>query len=146
MNQEDILKYCLSNLKDVFLVESYGEQALFYNPDQRLKRGIYILTIKDKDGPNDKASDLNRDGVYRLNIGIRKTTFQTLFKELPKRPKAAEVVNMEYDYTVLNQILPHPVYAWMGWISILNPENIKEIEPYILEAYAYAKEKFGGKK
>ena len=53
---------------------------------------------------------------------------------------------MEYDYTVLNQILPHPVYAWMGWISILNPENIKEIEAYILEAYAYAKEKFGGKK
>ncbi len=41
-------------------------------------------------------------------------------------------------------IFPHPVYAWMGWISVLNPsENTFEaLKPYIQEAYEYAKERF----
>ena len=112
----------------------------------RWKRGIYILTIKEKDGPNDKASNLNRNGIYRVNLGIRKETFIKLFDQLPARPKAGEVVNMNFDFTVLNQILPHPIYAWMGWISILNPIHLKDIMTYIEEAYQFAKEKMEKRK
>ena len=32
-----------------------------------------ILTVKKKDGDNDKGSDLNRENVYRVNLGIRKS-------------------------------------------------------------------------
>ena len=59
---------------------------------------------------------------------------------------------MNYDFTELNKILPHPVYAWMGWISILNPthETFEELKPYIQdkhqEAYEYAKDKFKKRK
>ncbi len=41
----------------------------------KLKRGIYVLTVKEKDGENDKASMLNRHGVYRISIGLKKETF-----------------------------------------------------------------------
>ena len=51
------------------MVESWGEKGIFYNPDHVLKRGVYILTVKEKDGDNDKGSDLRRENVYRVNMG-----------------------------------------------------------------------------
>lgn len=145
MEAYEVIEYC-KQLEDVNVVNSYGETSVFYNPNMRWKRGIYVLTIKEKDGPNDKASNLNRDGIYRVNLGIRKETFIKLFDQLPARPKAGEVVSMNFDFTVLNQILPHPVYAWMGWVSILNPIHLKDIMPYIEESYQYAKEKMKKRK
>ena len=73
MQPNDILKYCLDNLPDTVLVSSWGERGIFYNPNNTLKRGIYVLTVKEKDGDSDKSSDLNREKIYRVNIGIRKT-------------------------------------------------------------------------
>lgn len=31
-----------------------------------------ILTVKEKDGDNDRGSKLNRPGIYRVNLGDRK--------------------------------------------------------------------------
>nr|WP_009904199.1 DUF6194 family protein [Clostridioides difficile] len=45
---DDILNYCLSNLDDVVLMDSWGERAIYYNPNGVLKRGVYVLTIKEK--------------------------------------------------------------------------------------------------
>ncbi len=53
MGPERILKYCLENLEGSVLVESWGEKGIFYNPGRVLKRGVYILTVKEKDGDND---------------------------------------------------------------------------------------------
>lgn len=144
MEIDDILNYCIKNLKHTVLVETWGEKAIFYNPDNLLKRGIYVLTIKEKDGENDKSSNLNRKGVYRLNLGLKKDVFLKLFGEIPKRPAAGKIVDMNYDFTRLDEILPHPVYAWMGWICILNPsKNTSEsLNSLISESYNFAKEKF----
>ncbi len=60
-----------------------------------------------------------------MNMGVRKGTFIKLFEAVPKRPGAGGIVEMDYDFSAVDQILPHPVYTWMGWISVLNPsENI----------------------
>ena len=123
MNAEEILNYCLENLEDTVLVESWGEKGIFYNPENKLKRGIYILTIKEKDGENDKGSALDRDGIYRVNLGIRKQTFLNMFTAVPKRPAKGCVVELDYDFTQTDKIIPHPVYAWMSWICVLNPSS-----------------------
>ena len=47
---EEVLSYCLSEFEDVVLVESWGEKGIFYNPGNVLKRGVYVLTVKEKDG------------------------------------------------------------------------------------------------
>lgn len=148
MTPDKILNYCLENLEGTVLVESWGEKGIFYNPGRVLKRGVYILTIKEKDGDNDKSSDLNRDGIYRVNLGIQKQTFTELFGAVPKRPAAGGVVDMEYVFSELDKILPHPVYAWMTWICVLNPseQTFEELKPHIKEAYTYAKEKFKKRK
>lgn len=148
MESKEILKYCFENLKDTVLVESFGEKGIFYNPNNVLKRGVYILTIKEKDGDNDKCSHLNRENVYRVNLGIYKKTFTKLFGQIPKRPNAGETVDMDYDFTELDKIIPHPVYAWMGWISVLNPSDktFEELKLFIQESYEYAVEKFKKRK
>ena len=60
----------------------------------------------------DSASDLDRPGVYRLNIGVSKATFDKIAGSNPKP-----------DHTALDQLMPHPVYAMQHWVSILNPSE-----------------------
>ena len=114
MEAKQILDYCLSSLNGTVLVESWGEKGIFYNPGLVLKRGVYVLTVKEKDGDNDKASNLDRTGIYRVNLGLRKSTFQKMYGKIPARPAAGGVVDMDCDFTALDIIIPHPVYAWRG--------------------------------
>lgn len=142
-----ILKYCLDTLDGVVEVNSWGELGIFYNPGRILKRGVYVLTVKEKDGENDKASKLDRESVFRLNLGVRKKTFRNLFGQLPLQPAKGEAVDMPYDFTAIDVIIPHPIYAWMGWICVLNPsaETFASLKPLIRESYEYAQEKFSKK-
>ncbi|MBP7979872.1 MAG: hypothetical protein KAZ04_05245, partial [Sebaldella sp.] len=80
---DDILDYCIKNLKGTVLIETWGEKAVFYNPGNILKKGVYVLTIKEKDGENDKASGLDRKDIFRVNLGLRKEAFIKLFGEIP---------------------------------------------------------------
>ena len=144
MEAKQILDYCLSSLNGTVLVESWGEKGIFYNPGLVLKRGVYVLTVKEKDGDNDKASNLDRTGIYRVNLGLRKSTFQKMYGKIPARPTAGGVVDMDCDFTALDIIIPHPVYAWMGWVSVLNPskQTFERLKPLIQEAYEFSVEKF----
>lgn len=99
MNPQQILQHCLDNLADTILVESWGEKGIFYNPGYLQKRGTYVLTIKEKNGNLDMSSCLDRKGVSRVNMGLRNSTFQKLFGQLPVCPAAGEVVTMDYDFT-----------------------------------------------
>ena len=148
MTPDEVLKYCLENLEGTVLVNSWGERGIYYNPDNILKRGVYILTVKEKDGDNDKSSSLNRENIYRVNLGVRKTTFIEMFDFITKRPAKGEIVDMNYDFSATNKFLPPPVYAWMGWICSLNPseKTFEELKPLIQEAYDYAKEKYKKRK
>ena len=83
MKPDEILDYCLKNLEGTVLVESWGEKGVFYNPNHILKRGVYVLTIKEKDGENDKSSNLNRQGVYRVNLGLK--TYSDISPHVPQR-------------------------------------------------------------
>lgn len=51
---------------------------------------------------------------------------------------------MPFDFTATNVIMPHPVYAWMGWICVLNPseDTFEHMKSLIHDAYEYATEKF----
>lgn len=131
-------------------VSAWGETSLFYNPHGLLKRGTYCITFKEKDGENDSSSALNRQEVeYRMNFKISKPTFLARFSEpsLPSRPAKGKIITLksgrEYDPTLLDTLIPHPVYGWMGWVSINNPSE-KSIEGILEsglldESYQHAK-------
>lgn len=141
---QEIVDYVLSNYPGVVTDKNWGEKGLFYNPEGKLPKGIYLLTFKEKDGPNDKASNVNRADVYRLNLGISKVTFTNLFGAIPKRPSAGQVIETGHDFQKLDTIMPHPVYGWMSWIGVLNPSKstFKKLKPLIHEGVTLAKEKY----
>jgi len=111
----------IASLPGVIPAEAWGETAFFYNPGQRFARGTYFATIKQADGANDSASRLDRDGVWRLNIGPRRETFLALFGPPPPRPMKGQTIAGDWDFTRPDVMMPHPVYGWMGWIAILSP-------------------------
>lgn len=76
----------------------------------------------------DQFSNLDRAGVFRLNIGVGKATFLATVRS-----------TQEPDYLQLDRLMPHPVYAKQRWICILNPsqETFDEVvKPLLAEAYA----------
>ncbi len=115
MTPTEIIKFCLDNLNDTALLNSWDESGIFYNPQSKLKRGIYVLTVKEKDGDNDKSSKLNRDEVYRVNIGVRKDTFIQLFGKIPKRPPKGGVIDMPFDFSEIDRIFP--TQFTLGWVG-----------------------------
>ncbi|WP_218563976.1 DUF6194 family protein [Marinospirillum perlucidum] len=144
MQKDELSAWLLQRYPGMKLVSAWGEEAFFYNPDQRLPRGVYFATLKDKNGEHDQASALDREGVYRLNFGVSSATYQQHLGSKPARPAAGQVVNLDMDFTCLNKLLPHPVYAWMGWMSILNPDasSLQTLQPLLDEAYERVVKKY----
>jgi Family of unknown function (DUF6194) len=136
--------YILETYSGVKVLDAYSERSFFYNPDNLLPKGIYMATIKTHDGPNDKASSLNRDGVFRFNIGVSKESYQKLFGTKPKRPPKGGIVETGHDFTELNVITPHPIYAWLHWIAILNPtqDSLHILKPILDETYIIVQKKY----
>lgn len=137
MNPTQIENYLLQHFADVNPLNSWGERSFFLNPGNKLKRGTYFATIKNQDGEHDQASNLNREGIFRLNIGISKNAYLSLFHTLPKRPNKGCVIEGNFNFQQINQILPHPIYAWMGWVCILNPDekNFEQCKLLLEDAY-----------
>ena len=148
LSPDELSKFILDRYDGLIPQNTWGETSFFYNPNLTFTRGTYFITIKEKDGQNDKASDLDREDVYRLNFGVDKKTFLELFKHIPARPEKGGIIAGDYDFTKLDTLTPHPVYGWMSWLSILNPtkETLKEILPLIDIAYQITKKRFLQKK
>jgi hypothetical protein len=119
---------------------SWGETSLFVNPGGQLPRGVYFCTLKDHDGANDRASRLDRDGVYRVALGLPPAAYLQRFGARPARPPKGGVVATGHDFTQRNVLMPHPVYAWMGWVQLLSPsrEVFDALLPLLDAAHAEA--------
>ena len=100
---------------------AWGDSFIFYDPDRDIPpdRRFPFATIVTKDyGGFDEASDLNRDGVFRLNVNVGRHRFEELIGYPPAHQTEHEA---DFDYTAIDTLLPHPVYAKQAWVSILNP-------------------------
>jgi hypothetical protein len=54
------------------------------------------------------------------------------------------VVETSHDFTTVDKLLPHPVYGWMSWVSVLNPSapTFEKVKPLLAEAHALAAAKY----
>jgi len=142
--KESVIKTISERYESLMPQETWGELSFFYNPDEALPRGTYFCTIKDKNGDNDKASGLDRENTYRLNFGLPSKKYIQLFGEKPKRPAKGCIIEGSWNFQKRNLLMPHPVYGWMGWVAILNPDEgvFDEILPMMDLAYEKAKASF----
>jgi Family of unknown function (DUF6194) len=144
MTPNQIIEHVFGALAGVVPKSSWGETAVFYNPGSNLPNDVYFCTIKQRDGENDKVSDLNRDGFFRLSIGLSRPSYHWLFGDRPPRPAKGRIVTTGRDFAALNELMPHPIYAWMGWVQVLSPttERFAELAPLIQDAHSLAVAKF----
>ncbi len=123
----------------------YGERSLFYNPGGRAPLGTIFCSIKDRDGPNDQASQLSRPGVFRFAFEMSQETYERHFGPPPRRPhKGGRLDLRDHDLVALGVLAPHPVYAWMRWVQILSPAggDIDRLRPLLDESLTIVREKW----
>jgi len=126
MNQSEIEAFIVS-LDDVQQTENYGYRFFFVG-DNHL---VPFVTIANSDHEYDNVSNLDRTGVFRINIGVSRKSFESLF---------ADSDSEDVDYSILNVFLPHPDYAAQHFICILNPSgaNADRTKDMIGEAHSIA--------
>jgi hypothetical protein len=130
----------LDALDGVVRKESWGEIAWFHNPGERFASGAYVATVKLRDGPNDRASNLDGDGAHRLNFAMERTDFVRMFGTPPMRPAKGQAITGPWDLQARRTLLPHPVYGWMCWASIIAPdiESAGPLKPLLAAAHRRA--------
>ncbi|MCA9972656.1 MAG: hypothetical protein KC425_20700 [Anaerolineales bacterium] len=128
MNQAEFEAF-VAELPDVQRTENFGYAFFFVGDDHRLP----FVTFANTDNDYDNVSHLDRAGVFRINIGVSRETFQSLFGPADSEPA-------EIDYTALDTFLPHPDYARQNFICILSPagDHVVETKRLIAEAHAIA--------
>ncbi len=148
MNPDEIADWLLSSFDGLVEKSAYGERQFFHNPGLVAPMGAYVATLKLADGPNDKASKLDREGVFRLCFGLERADYEARFGPRPARPAKGGVVDTGHDFAVLDTITPHPVYGWIGWMQVLcpSPDTFEMCKPLITAARETAAAKFARRK
>ncbi len=107
---EAITRIILERYPETDTVEAMGATFFSLDPDKHWPNFATIVTTDEHD--EGAPSQLSRPGVFRLNIGVGKETFDRLVGS-----------TADPDYSAFDTILPHPVYAKQRWISVLNPTD-----------------------
>lgn len=126
MTQSDVEQF-VEDLDNVQREENFGYIFYFVGDDHRLP----FVTIGHSDNDFDTVSNLNREGIFRINIGVSKETFDALL---------GDAGTEDIDYSVLDVFMPHPHYAKQHFVCILNPshDNADVTRQLIVEAHSIA--------
>ena len=126
MDQLDVERF-ISAMDNVQQEDNFGYLFFFVGDDHTLP----FATIGYSDNDFDTVSNLNREGIFRLNFGVSRDTFNTYFDD-------ASIDG--FDFSVLDVFMPHPHYAKQNFMCILNPsgENVEITKKLLTEAHAIA--------
>jgi len=119
---ETITRYIVEAFDDVDWV-TVGD-GTFFSCNSEYWPNFATLTTGDE---FDQASDLDRPGIFRLNIGLLRPSFDRLVGGQD-----------DPDYAAFDTVMPHPVYAAQRWVSIINPSTAtweSTIKPLLDEAH-----------
>jgi uncharacterized protein DUF6194 len=136
MNEESIVAWITGAFDRVQHLVKDGNSFFSFDPEH-----MHPFATLVTNNINDSASDLDRPGVYRLNVGVRKETWVGMFgpptKGTPGDYGLGSGSAADWDFTALDTLMPHPVYGRMHWVCVLNPSEatFEKIKPLLAEAY-----------
>ncbi|WP_420128771.1 DUF6194 family protein [Longimicrobium sp.] len=136
MNATEIAGYIIESFPGVETTEAYSYTFFFYGSERMLP----FATLAMADNEHDRVSELDRDGAYRLNIGVSRDTYRSLLGDEKPRLGSAGIIDGDHDFTLRDQILPHPHYAPQSWICVVSPgaETFEVVQGLLREAYERA--------
>ena len=152
MDQEAIIRYMTETFAGLDLLRptdgpGAGDTFIYYDPqrDRDPSHSQPFVTIVTKDyGEFDNRSQLDRPGVFRLNMNVSRETFRALVGYAPGEASAKSAA---YDFAALDQLMPHPVYGPQSWVCVLNPspETFEAIKPLLAEAHSIAAKRYASR-
>jgi hypothetical protein len=104
---------------------AWGDTFFYYAPDGVVPTAVQpFATIVTKDYPGDASSNLDREGVYRVNIH-------------PSRASFEEWAADDADPAEPDRIVRHPVYGDLGWLAAVTPaeRSLATVRELLREAY-----------
>ena len=104
---EEITSFITATYPGTVVAQAMG--ATFFSLDEKQWPNFATIVTTDEHDMG-SPSNLARDGIFRLNLGVGKATFERLAGG-----------QSDPDYAALDTFIPHPVYAKQRWIGILNP-------------------------
>lgn len=127
----------------VRVLEAQDDLFYLYDPAADLppERQQPFATIVTGDH-YEKVSRLDAPGSWRLNLGLTKTTYTSLFGPVPTERDADWVLDSGHDYAARDVLMPHPFYATQHWVAIVDPTGLDQLAPLIVEAYEFAARKY----
>ena len=105
---EAIIRTILATWPETDMVSIDGASFFSLDPEKHWPNYATIVWADNFD----QSTNLTEPGVFRLNLGVSRPTFQRIAKAAP-----------DPDYTAFDRLFPHPVYGKQLWISVLNPSD-----------------------
>lgn len=118
---------------------AWGDAFFYYAPDGEMPRTVQPYgTIVTKDYPDDTASNLDPADRWRVNVHVDRATYEELVGE------REAVAHGARDLAASDVVLPHPVYAAAGWVSVVNPgrESADVVLRLLRDAHDAARARF----
>ena len=133
MDETFVTSYITSTFEHVETAVNLGYTFFFYRDDHMHA----FATIASNGNEYEQISKLDRPGVYRLNIGVSRETFRSLFGTKKINPG-------DYDFTILDTLLPHPDYSSQFFLCVLSPSEatFERVRPMLAEAYDIAMNRY----
>lgn len=130
-------------LPGIVITVGDGDYYLFYDPDGVTvpERRFPFCTVMTGDR-YDGASRLDRDpDTYRVNLGVSRQSYEERFGPAPRQAAGEVVLDTGVDYTATDTLMPHPFYAPLHWVCVVNPgERARSAVAELLgEAYERAR-------
>jgi hypothetical protein len=117
---------------------AWGDSFISYRPPTPLAgddREFPFATVVTKDYPGfDTTSQLDREGVFRLNFSLGRREYERL---LGHGPADYDRHREEYDAAAIGVLVPHPTYAVQGWVSIVCSGDVPSAPATELLTFAY---------
>lgn len=132
------------DLPGLVVTEGDGDFFVFYDPDGVTKpdQRFPFCTVLTGDRYYDAASRLSRDPAsYRVSLGVSRETYEAHFGPAPRQPVGQEVIDSGFDYATTDTLLPHPFYASMHWVCVVNPgdKTRADLDACLADAHAIAR-------
>ena len=148
MSAPALLKAIDRELPGTVTTEGSGDSFVFYDPDGVTvpERRFPFVTVVTGDR-YDAASWLDRDVVsFRVNLGVDRATYEALFGPAPRQAAGHAVIDTGFDYTTPDLVMPHPFYAPMHWVCVVNPgeQTRAALAGLMRAAYSLAQARYRG--
>ncbi|SDD79411.1 DUF6194 family protein [Actinokineospora iranica] len=141
VDAQEMTRYIRESFPGVRVAENAGDAFFIHDPDGDLpaERGFPFATVVTGDH-YDQVSRLDRPGVYRVNIGLTKARYSELFGAAPTTRDGDGVWETGFDYSTVDTLLPHPVYAGRHWVCVVSPgpATLDTVRDLLAEAHRFA--------